>query len=133
MGAPSLYKSEGDKKLRPYFMTRKKKTVKNETLEAIQFLATHMDERFSEMDRKMDERFAQVDQRFDKLEGRVGHIESVMVTKEYLDDKLADLRGGSVVSARKENRKLDALVDILHKHHVLEDYEVKILEAWGHF
>lgn len=40
-----------------------------------------------------------VDKRFDK-------IESTMVTKDYLDDKLADLRGDLVVMMQKEDTKV---------------------------
>lgn len=38
-----------------------------------------------------------------------------MVTKDYLDDKLADLKGDLVVLMRKEDAKLQALVDVLQK------------------
>ena len=45
--------------------------------DAIQGLASHIDERFDTMD-----------ERFDALDGRVTRIESTMVTKDYLDEKL---------------------------------------------
>jgi recombinational DNA repair protein RecR len=62
--------------------------------EAIHALATHMDERFDAVERRSD-----------RLEGRVTNIESTMatkadlarmVTKDYLDDKLADLHSDIV-------------------------------------
>ena len=59
-----------------------------------------------------------VDKRFDK-------IEATMVTKEYLDDKLSDLRGDMVVLTRKEDVKLRTLAEILHKHQVISNDELK--------
>lgn len=52
-------------------------------------------------------------------------IKSDMVTKSYLDDKLADLRGDLVVLTRKEDTKLKALVDILAEKKVLSIDETK--------
>jgi len=61
--------------------------------------------------------------RFEKIDKRFVHLENQMVTKDYLDDKLADLRGDLVVLTRKEDTKLKALVDILHKKQVLSEDE----------
>lgn len=61
--------------------------------EALQGLATHMDERFDGVDRL-----------FERLEGRVGTIEMKMpqlVTKDYLDRKLANLHGETVFMIRR--------------------------------
>lgn len=45
----------------------------------------------------MHKQFDSIDRRFDSIDKRLGLVEgrmnSVMVTKSYLDDKLADLRG----------------------------------------
>lgn len=82
---------------------------------------SEMDQRFDKMDgrfNKMDDRFSRTDVRFDSLEAghnelveqinvfstsvdarfddvgkRIARVESKMVTKSYLDDKLADVRG----------------------------------------
>ena len=64
-----------------------------------------------------------IDKRFDKVDKRFNKIESVMVTKDYLDDKLADLRGDLVVLLRKEDFKMKKLVDILKKRDLLNDIE----------
>ncbi|MCK5320338.1 hypothetical protein KAJ61_03040 [Candidatus Parcubacteria bacterium] len=62
----------------------------------------------------------EVDKRFNK-------IESTMVTKYYLndklDEKLADLRGDLVVLVRKEDVKMKKLIDILKKRDLLNDTE----------
>ena len=54
-----------------------------------------------------------VDRRFDAVETRLTRVESQMVTKSYLDDKLADegaLMGGNV---RETNLKIHALTNKL--------------------
>lgn len=67
-----------------------------------------------------------IDMRFDALEGRVGNIEAQMVTKEdlkqelakmvtkdYLDTKLADRTGDLMVMARKGDTKITKVVGLL--------------------
>ncbi len=48
-----------------------------------------------------------IDQRFDGIDKRFDRIEAVMVTKSYLDDKLADLEGATVVRQRKQDDKVN--------------------------
>lgn len=77
-----------------------KETTNNEILGAINEFSTRVDERFNK-------------------------IESVMVTKDYLDEKLADLRGDLVVLIRKEDTKVKKLVDILLKRNIITEAESK--------
>lgn len=67
----------------------------------------------------------ETDKRLDKIENQLTKVESQMVTKDYLDDKLADLKGDLVVLTRKEDNKLKALVDILAEKKVLNDEDKK--------
>ena len=85
-----------------------KDTSKNEILEAV-----------NEFSSKVDERFDKVDERFDNLEGKVGKIEATMVTKDYLDEKMADLRGDLVVLMRKEDTKVVKLIEILKRRKII--------------
>lgn len=62
----------------------------------------------------------QVDRRFERLESDVStlksdmtSVKSQMVTKDYLDRRIANLRGELVVLTRKENVKLSTLVEEL--------------------
>ena len=98
-----------------------KETSKNEILEAINEFSNRVDDKFD----KVDERFDKVDKRFDNLEGRVGKIEATMVTKDYLDEKLADLRGDLVVLMRKEDTKVVKLIEILKRRKVITEIEEK--------
>ncbi|MDQ7814414.1 MAG: hypothetical protein RDU25_01225 [Patescibacteria group bacterium] len=71
---------------------------KHEILEAISLLADNVQS---------------VSDRVDDLSTRMGRVETTMVTKSYLDDKLADLRGDLIVLARKQNTKLNILIESL--------------------
>ena len=62
---------------------------------------------------------------FKDLKSKVVKIESLMVTKDYLDEKMADLRGDLVVMMRKEDTKLKALVEILKHKQLISDKDVK--------
>jgi predicted nuclease with TOPRIM domain len=81
----------------------------NEILEALNAFAVSVDERFDRLDGRMDGVEGKVDRldgkvdrlegRMDKVEGKMDRIEhrltkveTTMVTKGYLDDKLADLK-----------------------------------------
>jgi len=55
-------------------------------------------------------------------------MRSQMVTRSYLDDKLAELEGTTVVRQRKEDQKLNLLIDLLHSKAVLYDAEVAELQ-----
>jgi hypothetical protein len=55
----------------------------------------------------------QIDGRLGRLESEVYSMKSQMVTKDYLDRKVADLRGELVVLTRKEDVKLSTLVEEL--------------------
>ena len=57
------------------------------------------------------------------LKQEMTSIKSQMVTKSYLDDKLADLRGDLVVLTRK--RTQETLVEILADKKVLSQDETK--------
>ena len=75
----------------------------------------------------IDGRFKDIDGRFDGVDKRLTHIETTMVTKDYLDEKLADLRGDVVILLRKEDRKLEALIGKLNEKAVITDKDVREL------
>ncbi|HLD82305.1 MAG TPA: hypothetical protein VJA22_03830 [Patescibacteria group bacterium] len=111
-------------------------SFKEEILEAIQALATHMDQRFDLTDLRFDRlegRVGAVESRLDGVESRLDRVEATMVTKDYLDDKLADLRGDLVVLMRKEDKKLDKLVDILADKKVISDREARTIYSMEPF
>jgi len=46
-----------------------------------------------------------MNKRIDSIDKRLTTVEATMVTKSYLDDKLADLEGSVIVRQRKEDKK----------------------------
>jgi hypothetical protein len=65
---------------------------------------------------------------FDRIDSRLNRIESQMVTKSYLDDKLADLEGSMNVKMRKEDEKVNGVIDSLKKHKIVPIEELKDLD-----
>ena len=51
-----------------------------------------------------------------------------LVTREYLDDKLADLEGSVIVRQRKEDKKVNLLIEILKDKKVVRDSDIKRLK-----
>jgi len=70
-----------------------------------------------------------VDERFNKIDERFNKIENTMVTKDYLNEKMADLRGDLVVLVRKEDMKLAATLDLLiEKQLISREDAMKVLK-----
>lgn len=90
-------------------------STKQELLEAINTFATHVDANFAE------------------LKADINGIKSSMVTKSYLDEKLASSYGDAVVMVRKEDAKVDNLTGILAKKKFLSKIEVKEVMHVGPF
>lgn len=103
----------------------------------------HIDDRFDGLEKRMDNlevkvdnlevRFDNLEVRFDnlevkvdnlkvkvdKLDNRVGKLESGMVTKDYLDEKIADLKGDLIVKGRQESQRTDKIVQVLSENKLL--------------
>ena len=62
---------------------------------------------------------------FSNVKGEISGIKATMVTKDYLDEKVSDLRGDLVVMMRKEDTKLKTLVGVLKEKSVLDSSDVK--------
>lgn len=75
----------------------------------------------------VESRLDGVETRLGGVEQRLTKIEAIMVTKDYLDDKLADLKGDLIVKQRKIEDRISALVSMLSNRKVLEQTDVKLL------
>jgi len=64
-----------------------------------------------------------------KNDQRLTRIESQMVTKEYLDDKLINLKADLTVVMRKEDHKLEALTRLLAAKNVISENDAKSILA----
>lgn len=56
---------------------------------------------------------------------RVDKIEATMVTKNYLDDKLVDVKGDIIAELRHEDKKVVALIEVLRNRNVISSDEAK--------
>ena len=103
-----------------------------------------VDERF----KSVDKRFVSIDERFAKIEGqmvtktdlvetrkglRKEIRKSELRTQDFVENKLADLRGDLVLLMRKEDTKLFRLVEILHGRRVINKGEVRELTGMEPF
>lgn len=69
--------------------------------------------------------FNSTDEQFVAVRQDITTIKATMVTKNYLDEKMADLRGDLVVLMRKEDTKLKKLIEKLRARNVLSDTDVQ--------
>lgn len=70
---------------------------------------------------------------FDELRSGITKIRSEMVTKDYLDNKLADLEGGTISRLRKEDNKIDKLLKILEAKSILSSDEARSFDEFKVF
>jgi len=107
------------------------KTQLDEVLEIVNFIkdnaASHDDIK------RLDKRIDLLDAKVGSLDVKVDSLAVRMVTKEYLDDKLADLRGDLVVLTRKEDVKVRTLVEIMKKKQLLSIEEANRILAMEPF
>lgn len=94
----------------------------SEVLEAVNALSTHIDEQIKELKDDITE-----------LKSDMVLVKTSMVTKNYLDDKLADLRGDLVVLMRKEDKKVQSLIELLHAKKVISEEEARRILAMDLF
>jgi hypothetical protein len=105
------------------------KTDIQNVLEAVNTFASHTDNRFERIENDIGGLKTEVG----SLKTEVCAIKASMVTKAYLDDKLADLKGDMVAMVRKEDVKVDNLTGLLSKKSVLSKIEAKEIQLMGPF
>lgn len=72
------------------------------------------------VDNRIDERVPKIiDEKNAKL---------VYTLKEYIDEKIADLRGDVIVLLRKDDRRFLHLVEILYQKKILDQKDIGIIE-----
>jgi len=98
-----------------------KETSKNEILEAINEFSTNVDNQFHEVKSEI----GSIKSEIGSIKSEIVSIKALMVTKDYLDDKLGDLRGDLVVLMRKEDTKMVKLIEILKRRAVITEAEEK--------
>ncbi|MFA6042983.1 MAG: hypothetical protein WCV85_03495 [Patescibacteria group bacterium] len=114
-------------------MSPKKSSI-DDVLEAVHALSVYVDKRFDTLEARFDGRINGLDTRFSGVEKRLMSVGSQMVTKDYLDGKLADLRGDLTLLTRKEDSKLLAIVDLLYGKRIMtktERQQIMALEPFA--
>ena len=89
-----------------------KEATHNEILDAINTFSSNVDGKINGVQSDIK-----------SMKSDIGWIKSNMVTKDFLDEKLSDLRGDLVVLMRKEDTKLLKLVDILKERKLISAEE----------
>ncbi len=109
-------------------------------LSAVNTFAEHMENRFNTLENRFDgleNRFDGLENRFDGLDQRLTNVESIIqnkiVTKDYLDEKLMDLRGDLIVMIRKEDNKLLKLVETVENRKLISHQESQIIMSMEPF
>ncbi|MFA6534120.1 MAG: hypothetical protein WCT37_03025 [Patescibacteria group bacterium] len=67
------------------------------------------------------------------LKSDVDHIKAKMVTKDYLDDKLANLKGELVIAIKSEDAKVNHLANRLRQEKSLSGTATEEIIAWKPF
>jgi uncharacterized protein YoxC len=93
----------------------------DDILDTMNTFATDVENRFQ----TIDQRFQGIEKRLQNVETDTQSMKSQMVTKDYLDNKLADLRGDLVLLTRKEDKKVTAVVEMLYDKKILSKAERK--------
>ncbi|MDD4995545.1 MAG: hypothetical protein PHW53_03730 [Patescibacteria group bacterium] len=117
----------------------KLETKIDEILDALHIFADSVDDRFNKVDQRfngvdqrfmsIEQRFNKIDERFEQVDKRFNRIEALMVTKDYLDDKLADFRAEWIPIIKKVDTKDSALVvNLADKDVISRDEEKEILD-----
>ena len=99
-----------------------------EILEAISLMA----ETIQDVDVKtdmLDGRLTRIDTRLTRVEADMVTVKSTMVTKDYLDEKLGDLKGDMVAMVRKGDQKVNRLVGVLSGRKTISKTETKEILA----
>jgi len=85
------------------------------------------------IEQNINPQFDEIRERIDALELNVTTIKSEMVTKSYLDDKLANLEGGLIGKLRKEDAKINRLIEFLKEKNILGKQELEELKEYQIF
>ncbi len=114
--------------------------AKDEILEAISLFSTAMDEKFLHLEKRIDgleTKVEGIDGRLSTLESDMSLVKATiatqMVTKDYLDDKMEDLRVELGGGLRKVDEKDTALVHELRESKFVSPVSAQRIEALSPF
>ena len=85
---------------------------------------------FSDLIEYLDEKFEAVATKVyvdQKLEEKLNDKIAPLPTKSYIDEKFANLEGDLIVKLRKEDQKVNRLLELLNQKNILNDSEIQDL------
>src|SRR3989344_360146 len=100
--------------------------LSQDILEALHTFSGHTEKRFDHLEKDVHQLKNDVQELksdVGQLKGDVIRLKNTAVTKDYLDEKLMDLKGDLIVMMRKEDNKLVALVKVLENKKVISKKE----------
>ena len=68
----------------------------------------------------LEDKFDGIGQKFSEIDDKINQLP----TKSYLDDKIAGLEGGLITKLRKEDDKMNRLLEIMKQKNLLSESEV---------
>lgn len=98
-------------------------------LDTVNAFANHTEEQFAEIRQEI----GGIKQEIGGIKQDITQIKATMVTKAYLDDKLADMRGDLTIYDRKQDKKVDFLARTLESKKVLTAKEADAVVAMSPF
>lgn len=111
--------------------------------DAFNTYATHTDSQISRIDNTMTKMQSDMNEmKSDMVEMKTGMvtmksdittIKSTMVTKSYLDDKIADVKGELITTIRKEDTKVKTVVEKLVTKKIFSNQDKKDIEIMPPF
>ncbi len=91
------------------------------------------DEKFMEF---LTDNFGEIKNRLEDVESDVselktdvGILKTTMVTKSYLDKKIADLKGDFVINLKKEDEKVEKITDKLGNKKIFSSKDVEEIKS----
>ena len=95
----------------------------DDVLSAINSFSTRVDERMDVLDGDTKD----VNNDISEMRTDLNKVQSQMVTKDYLDKRVSEMKGESISLVRKEDAKLATTIELLKKKEILSEQEQNVL------
>ena len=96
-----------------------KRVTENVTRNVVEAIGEMLEQNISPQFDGLSQRFDGLSQRFDDLSQRLNRMESTMVTKDFLEERLTRFKDGLQNSALWVGRQVNRLTDVLYKNGVV--------------
>ena len=90
----------------------------------------NIDEKFKNIDKNfknIDEKFENIDKNFKDIDEKINTLPDKEFVENAVNNGVAEIRKSLVVIVKKENKKMDALIEILKKKKILNKNDLTLL------